>query len=75
MAVEEFTNAIQAKPNYSNTYWYRGNSYEKLGQDQNAINDYTKAIQLDPDDAMAYRNRGVSYYYLENTNNPMPTKP
>jgi Flp pilus assembly protein TadD len=64
MAVREFTNAIQANPNYSNVYWYRGLSYENLGQYQTAINDYDKAIQLDPNEAQLYNNRAITYEKL-----------
>ena len=64
MAIEEFTNAIQANPNYSNAYWYRGLAYSYLGEYQTAIADYTKTIQLGPDDARFYNNRGLAYFYL-----------
>ena len=69
MAIGEYTKAIGVNPNYKNAYFFRGYSYEKIDQDQNAINDYNKAIQLgiwfqDPDDAWAYLNRGISYEKL-----------
>ena len=64
MAISEFTKAIGVNPNYTNAYWMRGYSYEKLGQEQNVITDYTKAIQLDPDYADAYNNRGFMQYWV-----------
>jgi tetratricopeptide (TPR) repeat protein len=62
MAVGEYTRAIGVNPNYTDAYFKRGYSYEKLDQDQNAISDYNKAIQLDPDYALAYNNRGSAYH-------------
>jgi hypothetical protein len=44
MAVGEYTRAIGVNPNYTDAYFKRGYSYEKLDQDQNAISDYDKAI-------------------------------
>ena len=44
MAISEFTRAIGVNPNYTNAYWMRGYSYEKLSQYYTAITDYTKAV-------------------------------
>ena len=65
MAIGEYTKAIELNPDFTFAYFERAYSYNKLGQNQNAINDYTKAIQLDPDHAFAYGNRGVAYFSLD----------
>ena len=69
MAVGEYTRAIGVNPNYTDAYFKRGYSYEKLDQDQNAISDYNKAIQLDPDYALAYNSRGGIYDKLDQYQN------
>ena len=57
MALEDYTKAIQLKPDYSSAYNNRGNLYEAMGQQDKALADYNKAIQLKPDFALAIQNR------------------
>jgi len=37
----------------SEVYYYRGYSYEKLGQNSKALSDFDKAIQLDTGNTLA----------------------
>ena len=46
------------------SYFNRGDTYDKLGQYQLAIEDFNKAISLKPDYANAYYNRGIAYVKL-----------
>ena len=59
-AINHFSEAILANPNYSNAYLNRGIAYFKLGKYQRAIDDFNKAIQLRPDYAPLYY-RGYIY--------------
>ncbi|MDR1385140.1 MAG: tetratricopeptide repeat protein [Planctomycetaceae bacterium] len=42
-------------------YVARGNTYEKMGYYDRAINQYTQAIRLDSESARAYKLRGAAY--------------
>ena len=39
-SIEELTKAISLNPDVPENYWWRGNSYEKLGFKDLAENDY-----------------------------------
>jgi tetratricopeptide (TPR) repeat protein len=65
-AIQDFSRAIELKPEYVSAYLHRGMSYHKLKDHQAAILDYTKAIELKPDYAKALCNRGISYSDLRN---------
>jgi len=54
MAIEQFTLAIRINPQLEDAYYWRGSSYEELGQ-------YQRAIQLDPDESYNYSKRGYAY--------------
>ena len=70
-AIENFTKAIELKPDYAEVYYDRGLAYHSLvyhslaylskGEYAQAIQDYTKAIELKPDYAEAYHARGSAY--------------
>ena len=60
-AINHFSEAILANPNYSNAYLNRGIAYFKLGKYQRAIDDFNKAIQLRPDYTPLYYHRGYIY--------------
>jgi tetratricopeptide (TPR) repeat protein len=45
-------------------YSNRGNTYDTLGQHQQALEDYGRAIKLSPSYAAAYSNRGLTYAVL-----------
>lgn len=60
-AVKNYTEAIQIKPDYANSYINRGVMYDILGKYNEAIQDYSQVIQLNPDDYLPYSNRGAVY--------------
>ena len=60
-AIEDYTKAVNLKPNYAEAYSNRGDAYGKKGDYDHAIEDCNKAIQLKPNLAEAYLNRGVAY--------------
>ena len=66
LAIEEFTQAIQLNPNYTEAYFNRGKCYGKQGSYESALKDFDKAIQLDPDYTQAYYKRGYCYYEEKN---------
>lgn len=47
LAVADFDKAIELNPKESMVYFNRGDSYEKMGNFQKAIDDYRKASELD----------------------------
>ena len=49
-------------------YLWRGNSFEKLGQHQEAIADYTRAIEVYPDYFDSYYNRAEVYSIIGKNN-------
>lgn len=63
-AVEDYTKAIQLKPDYAITYKNRGISRYILEDNQGAIEDYNKSIQIKPNFTKAYTARGISRYIL-----------
>jgi tetratricopeptide (TPR) repeat protein len=56
-AIEAFTKAIEADPEYADAYNNRGNTYRKNGDLDEALADLNKALQLDPGHYRAYKNR------------------
>lgn len=65
-AVQFYTCAITAQPDYAPTYASRGYAYAALGDSDNALNDYTKALELDETLTLVYINRGALYTRLGN---------
>ena len=63
-AIEDYTNAIDLKPQFAGAYDSRGNAYQKLNRWDQAIQDYTKAIEINPQYANAYYQRGNTYEQL-----------
>ena len=61
LAVEDFTKAIELKPDYALAYNNRGAVYRSKGEYDKAIEDCNKAIQLKSDYAEPYSNRGAAY--------------
>ena len=64
-AIEDFTKAINGKPDYKNAYYNRGVSEYELGKlikdtalIRSSISDFSKALEQDPQFADAYHNRG-----------------
>ena len=60
-AIENFSKAIELKPDYAEVYHARGLTYSYQGEHEQAIQDATKAIELNPDYAEAYYTRGLAY--------------
>jgi len=70
-AVESFTKAIQAEPNYAKSFINRGNARYNLKDYEGALADYSKALQINPQEVKAFVNRGNSRYMLaEYSNDP-----
>ncbi|TAN45519.1 MAG: tetratricopeptide repeat protein [Nitrospirae bacterium] len=64
--INNYTKALEVKPDFTMAYFNRGVSYGSLGNHHQAIKDYTKSIELKPDYANAYNNRGSDYFKLGN---------
>ena len=45
-AIDDFTQAIQLKPDYADVYYHRANAYSDKDDYDHAIEDYTKVIQF-----------------------------
>jgi TonB family protein len=56
LAVANFDKAIELSPKESMAYFNRGDSYEKMGDFQKAIDDYRKAYELDASNEPAKNN-------------------
>src|SRR5262249_10303023 len=61
MALADFSEVLDLKPNYAAAYNNRGLVYVAQQQDDLALADYTKAIALNPNLAEVYNNRGIIY--------------
>ena len=61
LAIEDYTIAIQLKPNFLAAYINRGAVFSRKGKYGLAIRDYTKAIEINPDFSQMYFNRGSTY--------------
>ena len=61
LAIEDFTKAIELKPDYEIAYNNRGAVYRAKGEHDLAIKDCNEAIQLKQDYAEPYSNRGAAY--------------
>jgi Tfp pilus assembly protein PilF len=47
-AIEDFQRVVQMQPNYTEAYFYMGQSYEKIGKRETAEKAYENAIAIDP---------------------------
>ena len=65
LAIEDFTKAIEIKPNDIMAYNNRGSAYAQQGDYIQAISDFTKVIGINSNDPVAYHNRAVAYYCLK----------
>jgi tetratricopeptide (TPR) repeat protein len=61
LAKDEFSKALELKPDDADLYILRGKAYQSLFNLNNAIADFTEAIKLNPDNASACETRGKSY--------------
>jgi tetratricopeptide (TPR) repeat protein len=62
-AIENYSAAIQIKPDYPQAYNNRAYTYMRLRQYAKALPDLNKAIELKPDYIQALMNRGDLYNY------------
>ena len=60
-ALEDFSRAIELKPDSAKVHNNRARVHFALGQLDQALRDYSQAIKLKPDDAFAYHSRGACY--------------
>ncbi len=64
-AIEDFTKAVEIKPDDIMAYNNRGSAFAQQGDYIQAISDFTKAIGINSHDPAAYHNRAVAYYCLK----------
>ncbi|MBW4487806.1 MAG: tetratricopeptide repeat protein [Trichocoleus desertorum ATA4-8-CV12] len=66
-AIEKFTQAIHIDPNYAKAYIGRGNVYQTLGDQREALHNYDEAIQIkSTNNSIAYYQRGIIHTELGN---------
>ena len=65
LAVGEYTAAIELNPYRASYFRSRGWAYERLDQDENALQDANQVIQINPGDPGGYNLRGWAFYGLE----------
>jgi tetratricopeptide (TPR) repeat protein len=63
-AILDFSKTIEADPNDSNAFTYRGSVKGKKGDYDGAMADLNKAIEINPKDATAYSNRGSVRHFI-----------
>ena len=61
LAIRDYDQAIQLKPDYAFALNNRGEAYINKGEFDRAIRDFDQAIQFKPDYAFALNNRGGAY--------------
>jgi tetratricopeptide (TPR) repeat protein len=64
-AIDDFSRAIELKPDYAEAYFERGRVRAVQGQDAAAIQDFTQAIPRLAECTEAYRLRALSYARLQ----------
>ena len=60
-AIENYTTAIERKPDFAMAYYNRGSAHVKKERFYNAIDDYTKSLSVNPEFAIALWSRGKVY--------------
>ncbi|MBD2677016.1 MULTISPECIES: tetratricopeptide repeat protein [Nostoc] len=65
-AFDDFSRAIQLKPNYTGAYYNRGITCMELKDYSGAIEDFKRLIRLIPNHAPAYEYLGLCYIKLDN---------
>lgn len=63
-AIEEFSLAIAADPNFAPAHYVRGITYGRKGHFDRETEDYSKAMAIDPGFSWTRFHRGVSYLQL-----------
>lgn len=70
IAIHDYTELIQRKPNEPENYFHRADAYREKGDYQKALRDYNRAIELRPQDsdamkrAVDFADRGRTYYEM-----------
>ncbi|MBU0764553.1 MAG: tetratricopeptide repeat protein, partial [Bacteroidetes bacterium] len=64
-AIDLYTSAINADPEYENAYLRRAFAYINIKDYEKAVADYTAIIKNNPDHTFAYLSRGGAYNKLE----------
>ena len=65
-AIEKFTEAISEDPSNPIFYFYRGASFDKIGDTDKALEDYQKSVELKPDFALPIASIGKIYAKKKN---------
>jgi tetratricopeptide (TPR) repeat protein len=60
-AIENYSKAVEIKPDYAEAYKHRAAIYYQNGDFQKAIPDYNRAIEFNRNDAAAFYGRGVAF--------------
>jgi tetratricopeptide (TPR) repeat protein len=60
-AIQDFNQALKAKPNDATILTYRGVVYYAKGQPDQAMKDFNQALAVDPKFGRAYYQRGMIY--------------
>ena len=68
-AIDDYTEAIRAKPDSAGAYGNRGWCYAQLGLFEKAIMDLSEAIRLKSNNADFYYSRGTAYFDLKQYEN------
>jgi tetratricopeptide (TPR) repeat protein len=63
-AIQDFNQALKAKPGDAATLTFRGVVYHAKGQDDQALKDFDQALNADPKFGRAYYQRGMVYETL-----------
>jgi len=63
-AIDAYSEALQAKPDWIDAYVNRGVARAALGDHAGAIKDYDAALRLDPNDTDTLANRGLARHEL-----------
>lgn len=69
LATVYFTKVIEAKPQDARTYFFRGLTYYKRENYEDALEDFAKLIELRPELPQGWQNRGATYYRLKKYDN------
>ena len=63
-AVADLTKTLEADPEDTAAYYYRGRAYFSLGQYTYAVADLVKTLEADPENTSAYYYRARAYRSL-----------
>jgi len=70
-AIEDYSKALEKKPEYVAAAYNRGNAYFALRHYDQAISDYSKVLENDVTDAKALNNRGAAWFKKGNLQSAM----